>query len=91
MKSAAMDGPPMTQKLKPVIAEEQSHHLYKFRPAVHSLENDHLIEKMCKRGGVKRQPWKAQQRQPNSHCTLGGERQVFYSKLGQKHGLDYAW
>ena len=56
-KSGAMDGPPMMQRLKPAIAEQQSHHfLFKFRPAVHSLENDHLIEKMGKRGGVKRQP-----------------------------------
>lgn len=56
-KPAAFDGPTMTWRLKAVIAEQRSHCLLStFRPDVHGLENDHLIEKMCRRGGVKRQP-----------------------------------
>lgn len=47
----------MSRRPKPLLADQQSPNLLvKLRPAVHGLENNHLTEKMCKRGSVKRQP-----------------------------------
>lgn len=44
----------MSRRPKPLLADQQSPNLLvKLRPAVRGLENNHLTEKMCKRGSVK--------------------------------------
>lgn len=44
----------MTRRPKPLLTDLQSPYLLvKLRPAVRGLENNHLTEKMCKRGSVK--------------------------------------